>query len=142
MPKRIIGELHPRYSFILNPHAELRLSKCPKCQQPTHLRKFALFIHVDGWGSIALGKTYRYCSRCELIMVHRDELEEQLAHSLTQIASEAIGNEYVVLGTIEKKTWQEGLRGKGKRPAAMLQHVAEFKNVYEPKYEPGGWYPS
>ena len=142
MPKRRIGELHPRYSFMLNPHVELRLSKCPKCQQPTHLRKFALFIHVDGWGSIALGKTCRYCSRCELIMVHRDELEEQLAHSLTQIAPEAIGNEYVVLGTIDKKVWQEGLRGRKEQHALMLQHVADFKNVYELKYEPGGWYPS
>jgi len=142
MPKRRIGELHPRYSFMLNPHVELRLSKCPKCQQPTHLRKFALFIHVDGWGSIALGKTCRYCSRCEMIMVHRDELKEQLAHSLTQIAPEAIGNEYVVLGTIDKKVWQEGLRGRKKQHALMLQHVADFKNVYELKYEPGGWYPS
>ena len=76
-----------------------------------------------------------------MIMVHRDELEEQLAHSLTQIAPEAIGNQYVVLGTIEKKVWQEGLRRSEKRPAAILQHVAAFKNVYELKYEPGGWYP-
>jgi len=97
MTKRRIGELHPRYSFTLNPHAKLRLSKCPKCQQSTHLRKFALFIHIEKWGSIALGKTCRYCSRCEMIMVHRDELEEQLAHSLTQIAPEAIGNQYVVV---------------------------------------------
>jgi len=126
---------------MLNPHAELRLSKCPKCSQPTHLRKFALFIHVDRWGSIALGKTCRYCSRCELIMVHQDELEEQLAHSLTQIAPEAIGNEYVVLGTIEVKAWREGLRGREKQPAALLQHIADFKNVYELEYEPGGWYP-
>jgi hypothetical protein len=59
---------------------------------PTHLRKFALFIHIDGWGSVALGKTCHYCSRCEMIMVHRDELEKQLAHSLTQIAPEAVGN--------------------------------------------------
>ena len=83
---------------MLNPHVELRLSKCPKCQQPTHLRKFALFLHVDGWGSIALGKTCRYCSRCEMIMAHRDELEELLAHSLTQMAPEVIGNEHVVNG--------------------------------------------
>ena len=142
MPKRRIGELHPRYSFMLNPHTELRLSKCPKCHQTTHLRKFALFIHVEGWGSVALGKTCRYCSRREMIMVHRDELEEQLAHSLTQIAPEAIGNQYVVLGTIDKKVWQEGLRGRKKQHALMLQHVADFKNVYELKYEPGGWYPS
>lgn len=125
---------------MLNPHAEVRLSKCPKCQQTTHLRKFALFIHVDGWGAIALGKTCRYCSRCEMIMVHQNELEEQLAHGLTPLAPEVIGNEYVVLGTIEKTVWQEGLRGREKQRAAMLQHVADFKNVYELEYELGGWY--
>jgi hypothetical protein len=141
MPKKGIGQLPPRYSFLLNPHAELRLSKCPKCQQASHLRKFALFIHVDGWGAIALGKTCRYCSHCEMIMVHRDELEEQLAHSLTQMAPKAVGNEYLVLGTIEKKVWREGLRGSEKQPAAILKHVADFKNVYELEYEPGGWYP-
>ena len=74
-------------------------------------------------------------------MVHRDELEDQLAHSLTQIAPEAIGNEYAVLGTIEKNVWHEGLRGSEKQPAALLQHVAEFKNVHELEYQPGGWYP-
>src|SRR5208283_5214355 len=121
MPKRRIGELHPRYSFMLNPHVELRLSKCPKCQQPTHLRKFALFIHVEGWGSIALGKTCRYCSRCEMIMVHQDELEAELAQSFSQIAPEVIGNEYMVLGTIEKKVWQEGLQGRGNQITSMSQ---------------------
>jgi hypothetical protein len=143
MLNRGIGELHPRYSFLLNPHTELRLSKCPKCQQATHLRKFALFIHVDGWGAIALGKTCRYCSRCEMIMVHRDELEEQLTHSLTHIAPEVVGNEYLVLGTIEKRVWQKGLRrDREKQPTALLQHVADFKDVYELKYEPGGWHPN
>ena len=75
-------------------------------------------------------------------MVHRDELEEQLAHSLTQIAPEVIGNKYVVLGTIEKRVWREGFRGSVKQPAAMLQHVSDFKKVYELKYAPGGWFPS
>lgn len=127
---------------MLNPYAEVRLSKCPKCQKDTHLRKFALLIHIEGWGAMALGKTCRYCSRCEMIMVHQDELEAKLAQSFSQIAPEVIGNEYMVLGTIEKKVWQEGLQGRGKQLAAMLQHVADFKNVYDLKYEPGRWYPA
>lgn len=137
-----IGKLPPRYSFMLNPHSEVRLSKCPKCQKLTHLRKFALFIHIDEWGPMTLGKTCRYCSRCELIMVHRDELEAQLAHSFSQIAPEVIGNEYMVLGTVEKKVWQEGLRGRGQQLAEILKHVADFKKEYDLEYEPGGWYPA
>ena len=75
MVKTRIGKLPPRYSFMLNPHTEVRLSKCPKCQKATHLRKFALFIHIDEWGPMVLGKTCRYCSRCAMVMVQRTELE-------------------------------------------------------------------
>src|SRR5918912_4177948 len=107
-----IGKLRPRYSFMLNPYPDVRLSKCPKCQKLTHLRKFALFIHIDKWGPIALGKTCRYCSRCELIMAHQNELEAELAYSFSQIAPEVIGSDYMVLGTVEKKVWQAGVRGK------------------------------
>ena len=86
MAKKRIGKLPPRYSFMLNPYTDVRLSKCPRCQKLTYLRKFALFIHIDAWGPMALGKTCRYCARCELIMAHQDELEAQLAHSFSQIA--------------------------------------------------------
>lgn len=46
-----IGKQPPRYSFMLNRYSDVRLSKCPRCRKPTHLRKFALFIHIDGWGA-------------------------------------------------------------------------------------------
>jgi hypothetical protein len=125
-----IGKLSPRYSFMLNPRAEVRLSKCPKCQKRTHPRKFVLFIHVDGWGLMALGKTCRYSSACEL------------AHSFGRIAPEIVGNEYVVLGTIDKKVWRAGLEGRGEDLAEILEHVADFEKEYDLVSEPGGWYPA
>ena len=137
-----IGKLPPRYSLLLNSHAEVRLSKCPKCQKVTHLRKFALLIHIDEWGPWALGKTCRYCSRCELVMVQRAELEADLAHGLSQRAPQVIGNDYLVLGTMEKKIWQKALNGEAKPLAKMLEHVADFKHQYELDYKPGGWYPA
>jgi hypothetical protein len=142
MAKKRLGKLPLRYLFILNPYADVRLSKCPRCQKLTHLRKFALFIHIDEWGPMALGKTCRYCSRCELIMAHQDELEAEMAHSLSQIAPEVIGHEYLVLGTIDKKVWQEGLAGGGGALGEMLQHTADFKRVLKLEVEPGGWYPA
>ncbi len=142
MAKKRIGKLPPRYSFILNPHADVRLSKCPRCQKLTHLRKFALFIHIDAWGPLALGKACRYCSRCELIMAHQNELEAELARSFSQIAPEVIGHEYLVLGTVDKKVWQEGLAGDGKQLGEMLKHVADFKRVLKLEVDPGGWYPA
>lgn len=141
MPKIKIGSLPPRYSLLLDSHEDLRLSKCPKCQKLTHLRKFALFIHIDDRGPIVLGKTCRYCSRCEIVMVHRKVLEEELARSLSQMAPEVTAKDYLVLGTIEKKIWQQGLESPGKPIAEMLKHVADFKHQYDLEYKRGGWYP-
>ena len=91
---------------------------------------------------MALGKTCRYCSRCELIMAHQDELEAQLAYSFSQIAPAVIGNEYLVLGTIDKKVWQQGLTDGSGTLSEMLQRVADFKRVLKLQVEPGGWYPA
>jgi hypothetical protein len=141
MPKTKIGSLPPRYSLLLNSHKNVRLSKCPKCQKLTHLRKFALFIHIDGWGPTALGKTCRYCSRCEVVMVYRKELEAELARGLSQMAPETIAKDFLVLGTIEKKIWKHGLGSPGKPIVEMLKHVADFRHRYDLRYKPRGWYP-
>ncbi len=74
-------------------------------------------------------------------MAHQDELEAELAQNFSRIAPEVIGNEYMVLGTIEKKIWQKGLKGEAQPLEEMLKHMADFKNVYDLAYEPGGWYP-
>jgi len=136
------GKLPPRYSFLLNPYSDVRITKCPKCRKLTYLRKFALFIHIEEWGLMVLGKTCRYCPRCELIMAHQDEFEAELAHAFGRIAPEAIGNTYTVLGTMEKKVWQQQCAGKGLPPEETLKHVAEFSKVLDLEYEPGGRYPA
>src|SRR5262245_15866292 len=111
--RNTIGKLPPRYSFLLNPYSDIRVSKCPRCNRPTHPRKFALLVHIDKWGPLALGKTCRYCTPCELVIVHQDELEAELAHSFAKIAPDAVGNEYLVVGTMDKKVWQRGLTQPG-----------------------------
>src|SRR4029079_6862173 len=99
MARKTIGKLPPRYAFLLNPYSDVRLSKCPKCDRPTHPRKFALMIHVDGWGPFVLGKTCRYCTPCELIIAHRDELEAELTGSFARLDPGVIGKEHLVIGT-------------------------------------------
>lgn len=98
-----LGKMPPRYSFILNQYPTERLSKCPKCNKATYPRKFALFIHIDKWGPLVLGKTCKYCSKCELIIAHQDELESQLAYNFSRLAPEVIGNDYLVMGTMDRK---------------------------------------
>lgn len=90
---------------------------------------------------MALGKTCRYCSRCEIVMVHQKELEAELALGLSRMAPEATAKDYWVLGTIEQKIWQEGLGASGEPVVKMLRHVADFKEQYELVYKPGGGYP-
>jgi hypothetical protein len=142
MARKSIGEQPPRYLFLLNPYSDIRLSKCPKCEKLTHPRKFALLIDIKGWGPLALGKTCRYCSPCELIIVHQDELEAELAHSLAALAPESIGKDYLVLGTLDKKTWRKGVEEGGQTLGEALKQVAEFKEVLQLHVEPGGWRPA
>lgn len=139
---RRIGKLPPRYSFILNQSEHTRLSKCPLCEKQTFQRKFALFIHIDNWGPMTLGKTCKYCAKCELIMAHQDELEAQLAYSFSRFAPEIIGNDYLVIGTIDKKIWGKGVGGGGSELGEILRHVADFKQVYDLHVRPAGWYPA
>jgi hypothetical protein len=136
-----LGKLPPRYSFALNPYQEIRLSKCPVCDESTRLRKFALFIYIDGFGPMALGKTCRFCTRCELIIAHQDELEHELTIALESRAPAVIGNDYVVLGTMDRKVWRRGLGDTPTVPADIFDHIADFKKELELEYDPGGWYP-
>jgi hypothetical protein len=140
--RKRLGKQPARYEFLLNPYTDVRLSKCPTCGKPTHPRKFAMLIDADGWGTLALGKTCRYCSRCELIIAHKDELDAEMACALSRLAPEAVGKEYVVLGTLDRKVWQRGLRGEGQPLGEALEHVAEFKKVLRLEVDPGGWRPA
>jgi len=139
---RTLGKLPPRYSFILNPHSDFRLSKCPKCARQTHQRKFPLFIHIDGWGGFVLGKTCKYCTPCELIMAFQDELETELTIAAEKHCPEAIGNDYLVVGTVEKKTWKEGLGNDAREIGSILDRLADFKEVLDVEVDPGGWRPA
>jgi len=136
------GKLPPRYSFALNPYEDARFTRCPRCGQATRLRKFVLLIHVNEFGPMALGKTCRFCTRCELIVAHQNELEHELTIALETRDPNAIGKEYAVLGTIDRKIWRRGLKGETPTIDEIFDHVADFEKEYELHYDPGGWYPS
>lgn len=141
MPKPRLGKLPPRYVFALNPHSDYRATRCPKCDRPTTSRKFALMIHVDPQHLVALGKTCRYCPKDELIIAHQDELEALLAQLFTERDPSVIGNNYLVVGTVEREAWHEGLTTE-KTMSEMFEHLADFRDYIKIEYEPGGWYPS
>lgn len=141
MKPRRIGKLPPKYKFILNQYQYERISSCPFCKKQTHPRKFPLFIHVMDWGPVILGKTCKYCSRCELIIAHQHEVEENLAALFSQLAPAMVGKEYLVVGTVELKFWKKETLDKSAEVENTLNHMADFRKVYDLTIQPAGWYP-
>lgn len=140
MSEARIGKLPPRYSFILNPYVDFRASKCPNCSRVTHMRKFALFLTVKGFGPMALRKTCRYCSSCELIVAHKDEMDAELAICLSHLDKKVVGHDYFVSGTLDLKVWKASIDGPLTGIADTLQHVADFKQSMS-LMRTGGWGP-
>src|SRR5215203_2999301 len=125
--KERIGKLPPRYKFTLNPFPDTRFSTCVGCNRLTYPRKFPLFIHVDGFGPMTMGKTCKYCPRCEWIYCHQDELEAELHHSFATRQPDVIGGDYMVVGVVETKVWKAGLGGTPPTLEEMLSHTADIK---------------
>jgi tetratricopeptide (TPR) repeat protein len=95
-----LGKLAPRYRFFLNHYKDERFTICPRCGYKSRLRKFSLFILVAQGQPLVLDKICRYCYHCELIIVHQDQLEEQLVAQYSTFDPDIIGNDYVVIGTL------------------------------------------
>ncbi len=143
MPKKKetrLGKLPPQYTFILNPYAEYRFTRCPICNQKSKLRKLPLFIHVDPKQPVVLNKTCRYCPDCDLLIAHQDEIESALGQLFDRYDPSAIGNDYLVLGTVERQAWRESMQ-QPKGIPEMLEHLHDFKEVRSIEVQPAGWYP-
>jgi hypothetical protein len=130
-----LGALSPRYAFVLNPHADSRFTRCPRCGGRTNLRKLALVIHVEHVGLVLLGKTCRLCPRCETLIAHKDEVD-----ALLRTVATAADPDYVVLGTIDGRTYRRGLS----EPVSLddiRAHMADFKSYWQIDVTRRGWYP-
>jgi len=129
-----------RHHFFLNPYQEARFTRCPKCDGKTRLRKFPLVIHVDPRNPVALHKNCRYCPGCDLIIAHQDEVEAQLTLLFTERNPELVGNEYLVMGTLDRAVWRRSLERPMTIPE-LLGRLHVFKEVY--RFEPAryGWVP-
>lgn len=134
------GELPPRYSFVLNPYPDIRVGRCPRCQHKTGQRKIPLLIHVKPAHLVALNYTCRYCHACDLLIAGKHAIERLLAGMFGQYDPEAVGNEYLIIGTVEKTAWREGLR-QPKAVAEMLPHASDFAEYCsELRVTRPGWY--
>ena len=136
-----LGKLQPQYSFVLNPYTDARFTRCPGCEQKSRQRKVPLFIHVDPFNPVVLGYTCRYCPDCDLLIAHQDQIEALLANLLAEHDPSVIGNDYLVVGTVERKVWRESLK-QPKSIGHLLEHLHDFKEVRTVEYQPAAWYPT
>jgi hypothetical protein len=122
-----MGTLPPRYSFVLNPYVRERFTKCPTCDAPTRIRKLPLVVHVehrDGPRLVLLNKTCCLCVLCETLIVSRAELEGVVIAA--GFSATAKPPDYVVLGTIDRRTWRRGLYADAELPD-IREHMADFR---------------
>ena len=136
------GRLRPRYAFVLNPHLNLRCTKCPQCEELNRTRKFPLLIHVERIDLIALGMTTRFCPKCDVVIVHQDKLEAELANHFGKDGFKVGDTGYLVIGTVDRGAWRKGLQGSGLTVDELRRHTADFRKYLTLEFEPGGWFPA
>lgn|GEM_PF-618536 len=142
MPKKRprLGNLPPLYNFFLNPYADARFSRCPQCEGKTGQKKVPLLIHVDPHYPVNLNYTCRYCAKCDILIAHRDEIENFLAQIFATLAPEAIGHDYLVMGTTDRNYWKDGVDNP-RPPTDTLENLHDFKD-YLNFDRIGGWSPN
>ena len=132
-PKSRMGALPPRYAFVLNPYADARFTKCPRCEAKTRVRKLSLVIHVDQFGLVLLGKTCRLCLACETLVAHQADLDKLIG----AVAGGTVGPAYVVIGTMDRTVWRRGLDGRVTLDE-VTRGMADFKTSLRVEYTPAG----
>jgi hypothetical protein len=61
-----------------------------------------------------------------LLIVHQDQLEEQLTTQFMLIKPEIIGNDYQVVGTLDRAEWN-----KGKQEPLSFEQVREYLHDFK-----------
>lgn len=132
-----LGKQPPMYRFFLNPYKDARFTNCPQCANRMHQRKLPLFIHVDPMQPVTLNKTCRYCPNCDLLIAHRNEIEDLLARIFTARKPEIVGNDYLVIGTVDRASWKR--IAQNQLPLQdTLEALHDFREVVT--FKPvGGW---
>ena len=74
------------------------------------------------------------------MIAHQDEIEHWLVVSFQERMPEIVGNDYLILGTVDKATWRK--QNKEPIPIGDLPaYLHDFKEYLQIARSPGGWYP-
>ena len=129
-----------RHYLFLNPYLDTAFTRCPKCEEKTKIRKYCLVIHIDPKQLLSLNKSCRYCPECDLIIVKHAELKGILTAFCEQNAPEIAGNDFFVLGTMDRKDWKKGQTEEMSQQEA-IKRLFPFKDAWKFEVIPAGWYP-
>jgi YgiT-type zinc finger domain-containing protein len=130
-----LGELPPKHTFFLNPYRDERFTRCPMCSQLTKVRKKPYLIHIDPRQILVLNVSGRYCPDCDLLILHQDVVEDLMVRAFQERDPSLIGNDYLIIGTVERRGWREG------DPKTLLANLHDFREVVTFQLEPG-WAPA
>ena len=137
-----LGKLPPKYNFVFTPYPDQRMTRCSFCGEKTGQRNLPLFIHIKPKHFTVMNFTCRYCAACDLLIVHKHEFEHVLTEMFKQRDPTVIGNDYFVVGTVEKEAWRAGMRDQNAMTMAELpEHLHDFKTYYEElRLTQAGWF--
>jgi hypothetical protein len=139
-PSLSIKDMKKRHYFFLNPYEDQAFTRCPKCDGKTKVRKFPLVIHIEPRQMFLLNKQCKYCPVCDLIIGDKSDIEHLMAMSFSQVKPEILGNEYLVMGTLDRKDWREGNKNQ-LDPDEIWKRIYIFKDVLNFKVVPAQWVP-
>jgi hypothetical protein len=87
---------------------------------------------------VALNKSCRYCPPCDLIIAHQDEIETQLTILFSERDPSKVGNEYLVMGTLDRAVWRQS-RKEPIPIEELFDHLHVFEQVLKFEPEHYGW---
>lgn len=91
-------------------------------------RKLSLVVNVNPRYTIIVEKICRFCYACGLLIVHQDQLEQQLVSQFMTINPQAIGNDYQVIGTLDRAEWNQGKQDP-LSVERVIAYLHDFKEV-------------
>jgi hypothetical protein len=116
-----------------------RVDNGSPAEASTRIRKLPLVVHVEHFGGptlVLLNKTCRLCLACETLIVDRVELERVI--TAAGLSDAVKPPDYVVLGTIDRRTWRRGLCDDAALPD-IREHMADFKKYLKVDVVPAHW---
>lgn len=134
------GDAPPQYDFLVNPYPDMKLTSCPFCEAKTGQKKLPLVIHIDPMQLISLNYTCRYCRACDLLIAHKHEIELLLTDMFRQMDPSMIGNDYLIMGTMDKAAWRRNAT-QPVPPNQAFASIHDFNTVYEElRMHEQGWF--